>query len=241
MEMETNWSFVMADRLRSLRESKKLSHEKLSKSIFEKYGIKISSDSLMNYEVSREEHSKKYKNLGMRVEYLYCLADFYGVSTDWILGISDVQSPDAELQAVVEYTGIPEDAIKAFQRCAEMNNLLSKEHNAQIRKAVEDGAAKENKELNELDIEDIYNSITQQYASIFDMIVEFMRYSSPASLKWMYLRDMATAHFNFVSLQQECSDRSEWYGNPEKYKLEYALFRCQQSYIEYCKQLARDE
>ena len=122
-----------------------------------------------------------------------------------------------------------------------MNNLLSTEHNAQIRKAVEDGAAKENKELNESDIEDIYNSIAQQYASIFDMIVEFMRYSSPASLKWMYLRDMATAHFNFVSLQKECSDRSEWYGNPEKNKQEYALFRCQQSYIEYCQQLANGE
>ena len=240
--METNKSFIMADRLRQLRESKKLSHEKLSKALSEKYGIKISSDSLMNYEVSREDHSKKYKNLGMRVEYLYCFADFYSVSTDYLLGISNVKSPDENLQAVVEYTGIPEDAIQTFQKCAEMKHLLSTEQpNAQIRKAVEDGAVKANKELNESDIEYLYNSIAQQYASIFDMIVEFMRYSSPDSLQWMYLRDMATAHFNFVSLQKECSDRSEWYGNPEKYELEYALFRCQQSYIEYCKQLANGE
>lgn len=104
--METNKSFIMADRLKQLREAKKLSHEKLSKTLSGKYGIKISSDSLMNYEVSEENHSKSYKNLGMRVEYLYCLADFYGVSADWILGISDVKSPDANLRAVVEYTGM---------------------------------------------------------------------------------------------------------------------------------------
>lgn len=106
MSMEINWSFVMADRLRLLRESKKLSHEKLSKTLSEKYGIKISSDSLMNYEVSREEHSKKYKNMGMRVEYLYCLADFYGVSTDYLLGLAENPVPDQSIQAVCQYTGL---------------------------------------------------------------------------------------------------------------------------------------
>lgn len=106
MGMEINWSFAMADRLRLLRESRKLSHEKLSKTLSEKYGIKISSDSLMNYEVSREEHSKKYKNMGMRVEYLYCLADFYGVSTDYLLGLAENPVPDQSIQAVCQYTGL---------------------------------------------------------------------------------------------------------------------------------------
>lgn len=60
----------------------------------------------MNYEVSREEHSKKYKNLGMRVEYLYCLADFYGVSTDYLLGLTKNPVPDQSIQAVCQYTGL---------------------------------------------------------------------------------------------------------------------------------------
>lgn len=168
------------------------------------------------------------------------IASFFSVSADWLLGMSSVQSPDTDLQAVVEYTGIPEDAIQAFQKCAEMKHLLSTEQpHAQIRKAVEDGAVKANKELNESDIENLYNSIAQQYACIFDMIVGFMRYSSPDSQQWLYLRDMATAHFNFVSLQKECSAIPEQYGNPERVELDYALFRCQQSYIEYCKQLAK--
>lgn len=240
MDKESNKSFVMAERLRLLRESHKLSLEKLSKTLSEKYGLKISSDSLMNYEFSKGGHNKTYKNLGMRVEYLYCLADFYGVSTDYILGISDVKSPDPSLQAVVEYTGIPEDALHAFRKCLAMYTAM-KQPNGEIKKAVKDGAATVIEEPSEPLLDHLHSDIAQQYASIFNMIVEFMRYSAPDSLHWFYLRDMANAHFNFVSLQKECSDVSEWYGDPRKNELDYALFRCQQNYIEYCKQLAKGE
>ena len=240
MDKDINKSFVMAERLRELREAQKLSHEKLSKTLSEKYGIKISSDSLMNYEFSKGGHSKTFKNMGMRVEYLYCLADFYGVSTDYILGISDVKSPDPSLQAVVEYTGIPEDALHAFRKCLTMYTAM-KQPNDEIKKAVKDGATTVIEEPNEPFIEHLYDDVAQQYASIFDMIVEFMRYSAPDSLHWYYLRDMAKSHFNFVSLQKECSDVPEWYGDPQKKELDYALFLCQQNYIEYCKHLAKSE
>ena len=101
-------SFVMASRLKQLRESKGLSHEKLSKAILEQYSIKISSDSLQNYEVADINHTKAYKNQGMRVEYLRCLADFYGVSADYLLGISDIRSSDSTIHSVVVGTGISE-------------------------------------------------------------------------------------------------------------------------------------
>ena len=86
MGFKSDKSFIMAKRLKQLREEKGLSHEKLSKSLSDQYGVKISSDSLINYEVTDLNHSKACKNQGMRVEYLRCLADFYGVSTDYILG-----------------------------------------------------------------------------------------------------------------------------------------------------------
>ena len=86
MGTEKQWSFVMAERLKQLREAKGLSHERLSSALSAQYGISISSDSLMNYEVTGEFHSKKYKNLGMRVEYLRYFSDFYNVSTDYLLG-----------------------------------------------------------------------------------------------------------------------------------------------------------
>ena len=64
MSTDNNWSFIMAERLRELRESHGLSHAKLSSALENQYGINISTDSLMNYEVSNEFHTKAHKNMG---------------------------------------------------------------------------------------------------------------------------------------------------------------------------------
>ena len=98
---ERERSAKMGERLKILRENtfqdgKKLSHVTLRDKLKELYGIEISRDSLMNYEVSDIAHSKFGTNLKMRVEYLYCLADFYGVSTDYLLGISNYKSIETE-------------------------------------------------------------------------------------------------------------------------------------------------
>ena len=111
MNTEKQWSFVMAERLKQLRESRGLSHERLSSALSAQYGINISSDSLMNYEVASEFHSKKYKNLGMRVEYLRYFADFYNVSTDYLLGLTDTQSTNEDVQQVCRITGLNEKYI----------------------------------------------------------------------------------------------------------------------------------
>lgn len=120
MSIESNGSFVMAERLRALRETRGLSHYKLSKALEDRYDIKISSDSLMNYEVADANHSKKYKNMGMRVEYLRCLAKFYGVSTDYLLGLIEEQTPDPTMQSACRYTGLSEKAIDVLCHCGEI-------------------------------------------------------------------------------------------------------------------------
>lgn len=104
-------SLLMGKRLKEERERCGLSHVALRAAILEKYGVEISKDSLINYEVSDENHTKAYKNNGMRIEYLRYLADFYGVSTDWLLGLSEIRTPDTTIQAMSEMTGLSEDAI----------------------------------------------------------------------------------------------------------------------------------
>lgn len=111
MGIESEKSFVMAEHLKQLREEKGLSHEKLSKALFNQYGVKISADSLINYEVATADHSKAYKNQGMRVEYLRCLADFYGVSADYLLGLSDYRTANMDLAAACAFTGLSESAV----------------------------------------------------------------------------------------------------------------------------------
>jgi len=106
-------SFTLGERLKNLREARGLSHEKLKAQLEEKYGITISRDSLMAYEISDELRAKasKLPNLGMRVEYLYCLADFYGVSLDYLFGKTNIPALDINIRQICEYTGLPEDSI----------------------------------------------------------------------------------------------------------------------------------
>ena len=108
MAADKSKSLIMAQRLKDLRAERGLSHESLRNALKKKYEIDISVDSLKNYEVSKTPHAKAYKNDGMRVEYLRCLADFYGVSSDFILGISDVKSAEKGVQAIVKNTGLSE-------------------------------------------------------------------------------------------------------------------------------------
>lgn len=109
MAVDKSKSLIMAQRLKDLRTERGLSHESLRKALMEKYEIDISVDSLKNYEVSKVPHAKAYKNEGMRVEYLRCLADFYGVSSDYLIGLSDAKTSDPRATSAMEYTGLSEE------------------------------------------------------------------------------------------------------------------------------------
>lgn len=106
---------VMARRLKAERNKKGLSHVKLCEALQEKYGIAISKDSLINYEVSDETHPKAGSNMAMRVEYLSCLADFYGVSMDYLAGKAEEPSPDVSVQAASAYTGLSGEALEMLR------------------------------------------------------------------------------------------------------------------------------
>lgn len=112
---------ILAQRLKSLRESRGLTLAGLSKALTEKYGIQISKESLTNYEVAADFHSKARKNEGMSVKYLRCLADFYSVSADYLLGITDIPNTDTNMQAVHKFTGLSAGAIAKLQNIYDEN------------------------------------------------------------------------------------------------------------------------
>lgn len=122
MDNKTIQSFAIANRLKELRIGRGLSFDKLSAELRERYEINISSDSLANYEINYEHQTKVGKNLGMRVEYLICLADYYGVSTDYLLGKDVPMTPDVSVQEMMRKTGLSEDIIL---RLIAWNNLES--------------------------------------------------------------------------------------------------------------------
>ena len=59
-----------------------------------------------------------------KTENLIKIALFFGCSLDYLIGLSDVKTPDASIQAICEYTGLSEDAVRQLH----LNNEL-KENN----------------------------------------------------------------------------------------------------------------
>lgn len=76
-----------AARLRALRNKKKLSVSKLSAEIKNKYGVSISPDTIRVWETDIEDNNGRFnKGFGMKVSNLCCLADFFDVTPDYLLG-----------------------------------------------------------------------------------------------------------------------------------------------------------
>ena len=59
---------LIATRIKELRKSKNLSHQRLAEELTNKYSIKISKDSLLQYEIDNEYHAKWDKVKGMNIE-----------------------------------------------------------------------------------------------------------------------------------------------------------------------------
>lgn len=102
-------------RLKRLREGAGLSHDTLSEKLTEN-GTHINRVSLIDYEAAaRGKYMAKANAVsGMSVKNLCAFADLYGVSTDYILGRNDIESPDPKLKEVCEYTGLSEAAVNAI-------------------------------------------------------------------------------------------------------------------------------
>lgn len=136
MLYEREQKTITAIRLKELRENyqgKGISHEKLAESLEALYGERernkknnqlrfskkaseeakvISVAVLKNYEVVDFGHAKFDTGYGMNVSFLMMLADFYQVSTDYILGNTDIKSPDMDVRIVSEKSGLSENSIE---------------------------------------------------------------------------------------------------------------------------------
>ena len=117
-------TLVTAKRLKALREEKGLSHKNLSDELRAKYNISISKSSLINYE-AEDYHSKSGANSGMRIDYLRCLADYYGVTTDYLLGLDDCPSIDPDVQAISKYLGLSVKGIDALRESLYESTVLN--------------------------------------------------------------------------------------------------------------------
>ena len=104
------------ERLEDLRKEKKLSFEQLSKQLAER-GVSISHTNLKNYEINDPLHPLYGRTRSMSIEYLVAFADFYDVSVEYLLGLSD--SRKREYHDISEQLGLCDGAIKELIQCKE--------------------------------------------------------------------------------------------------------------------------
>lgn len=91
------------ERLRDLRKERGITTNKMPVELAEV----MTGACLLNYEEDDPANEVKFgKTKGMSIEKLVALADFYGVSCDYLLGRSDSPSHDYEVQELADYIGV---------------------------------------------------------------------------------------------------------------------------------------
>lgn len=114
-------------RLRDLRNKKELTQEQLADA------IGISTQTMRNYEAMGEGKggADKEKAIpGMRLETLFNLAEYFGVSVDYLLCRHDIPNPEMEKQAICDYTGLSPKALQSLKSINghELLNILLEDY-----------------------------------------------------------------------------------------------------------------
>lgn len=95
--MEKEQLKIFSERLTKLRQKKELTQQQLGEA------LQIPRVSITRYETAERTPT---------VDHLVQFAQFFNVPSDYLLGLSSVESYDTELQAICKYTGLNEKAIK---------------------------------------------------------------------------------------------------------------------------------
>lgn len=80
------------------------------------------SPSLLSEVRSAEEGKRKERNIGGRN--LVKICEYFGVSSDYLLGMSEVKTPDASLQGIQQLTNLSEKAAKKLCSLSDEERFL---------------------------------------------------------------------------------------------------------------------
>lgn len=114
---------VFAQRLKDLRIQRGLSLNQLAKD------ISVTAQSLSLY-----ENSKRTINIDL----LNDIAKYFNVSADYLIGLSDTQSLDTDMQAVCGYIGLDDVSVGIVKNAATNGkNVLLMINNGKVKKIME--------------------------------------------------------------------------------------------------------
>lgn len=111
--------YEVSKRLRQLREDRKLTQHQLAEK------LDVSEQVIKNYEKAYLTNgqatgrtSDKTKAIaGMKIETLHKIAQIFNVSTDYILGLSDIKLNEPDAGRTIQYTGLAEENVHFLNSC----------------------------------------------------------------------------------------------------------------------------
>ena len=115
-------TIIIAQRLKELRAKAELTQEELAEKLCEQQNISITTATIKKYETSNANKLNQIQ--GMRIEFLNAFADFYGVSTDYILGRTSSTSTDVTEQIIYENFGLVAGSLSTLKY---LNTLKKKD------------------------------------------------------------------------------------------------------------------
>lgn len=104
--MEKERLKIFSERLSNLRKKKELTQQQLSET------LQIPRVSITKYETAERTPT---------VDHLVQFAQFFNVPSDYLLGLSSVESYDTELQAVCNYTSLSAEAVESLADFAKLD------------------------------------------------------------------------------------------------------------------------
>ena len=118
---------ALAERLRKCRTGKRWSHDTLLSELAA-FGFTTSKQHLIDLEkkyvtgegtngvITSYEEKGNAAGIRLAASELRIYAKFYGVTCDYLLGITEVKSPDIDTRAICDRTGLSDEAVNALHR-----------------------------------------------------------------------------------------------------------------------------
>ena len=112
-------TLTLGEKVKDLRKEKKLTLKELSEAIEKKTGVNIAPSTLSDLEKYGDSKSKD-----PRLSTLKAIAQFFGVSIDYLAGYTEAKSPQTEMQAIHRFLGLSETSINLLKMDHSRNNKI---------------------------------------------------------------------------------------------------------------------
>ena len=160
-------------------------------------------------------------------EYLIQFAKYFNVSSDYLLGLTDIKTTDRDVNFVCEYTGLDENTVLTLNRVVKERNEAKEYEDSRKRELTEDTFV-----MTQLDLYDNFQKVTN------DIILSNAFADCVHSLAFIYADIQKLSPFYIKLIQSGEEDDENFVKDSMRY-LKMKCFEVKESFAEIAKQFCK--